>query len=47
MKVVFNKTRLIALLAISLFAVSCSVESVVDDIVDDIEEDTSVEATID
>lgn len=38
MKNLFNKTRLIALFAISLFAVSCSVKSDLEDIAEELEE---------
>ncbi len=40
MKTVFNKTRLIALFAISLFAVSCSVKGELEDLAEELENES-------
>ncbi len=40
MKTVFNKTRLIALFAVSLFAVSCSVKGELEDLAEELENES-------
>ena len=40
MKTLFNKTRLIALFAVSLFAVSCSVKGELEDLAEELENET-------
>lgn len=40
MKISLNKTKMMALVAVSLFAVSCSVKGEIEDIVEELEETT-------
>lgn len=45
MKISFNKPKMLALFAISLFAVSCSVKGELEDIVEELE-DTNTDAKV-
>lgn len=40
MKISINKSKMLALFAVSLFAVSCSVKGEIEDIVEELEETT-------
>jgi len=44
MKFSFNKPKMLALFAVSLFAVSCSVKGEIEDIVEELEETTETTA---
>ncbi len=44
MKISFSKPKMLALLAVSLFAVSCSVKGEIEDLVEEIEETTETTA---
>ncbi|WP_171036991.1 hypothetical protein [Maribacter algarum] len=45
MKISINKPKMLALFAVSLFAVSCSVKGEIEDIVEELEETTETAVT--